>query len=203
MVKTDPRVDDKIAQAPAFAQPVMRHLRALVHSACPDAEETIKWSRAVFLDRGRMVCMISSFKEHCGFGFFGPEMDRVMAEAGMPAGDASGSVGRIRSMADLPGDEQLLLWIREAARLAGAGAPLRAPRTSGPRPAPETPPDLEAALAKVGGAKANFSGLSPSCRREYTEWITEAKRPETRERRVAQAVAWIAEGRTRSWRYGG
>ena len=199
MPSTDKRIDEQIANAPDFAQPIMRHLRTLVHTACPDAEETIKWGRPFFLHNGRMLCAIAAFKQHCGFGFFGPGMSAVMKAAKMPAEDSAGSIGRITSLSDLPPDAQLLAWIRQAAELAASNAPSRAPAK--PRADLPVPRELTSALAKSPAAKKQFSSFTPGCRREYAEWITEAKRPETRDRRVAQAVEWIAEGKTRNWKY--
>lgn len=201
MPVTDGRIDERIAKAPAFARPVMRHLRALVHEGCPEAEETIKWGQPFFLHRGRMMCAVAAFSKHCGFRFVVPQMEEVMRAAGMPVDEAAGSLGRITSIADLPADTQMLAWIRQAAEFAGSDAPATKRGSKMPKPEAETPGELLAALKKKKGAQAVFDGFSPSCRREYAEWVAEAKRPETRERRVAQAVEWIAEGKTRNWKY--
>ena len=201
MAMTDKRVDEQLAEAPGFAQPILFHLRALVHRACPEVEETIKWGRPFFLYRGKMLCYMAAFTKHCGFGFVGPEMRRVMAEAKMPVEDASGSLGRITSLADLPKDAQMLGWLRLAIGFvdAGAGGMVRAEKS--PKPEMELPEELRAALAKSRAAQAKFDGFSASCRREYIEWIADAKRPETRERRVQQAMEWIAEGKGRNWKH--
>ena len=197
----DRRVDEQIAEAPAFAQPILERLRALVHQACPEAEETIKWSRPFFVYRGKMLAYMAAFTKHCGFGFVGPEMRQVLAAARMPAEGAAGSIGRITSLADLPPDAEMLRWLQMAAGLieSGAGGMVRARK--GPRPELAMPVELREALGRTEGAAATFHGMSPSCRREYVEWIAEAKRPETRARRVAQAVAWIAEGKPRNWKH--
>ncbi len=198
MAATDRRVDDQIAEAPGFAQPVMRHLRAVVHRAIPDVEETIKWGRPFFMVNGRMVCFVAAFKQHCSFGFVGPAMRSVLRGEGVATDEAGGSLGRIVSITDLPEDARLLGWLRQAAATAGEDRPKRV-RT--PKSEAEVPEELAAALRKSKAAQRVFAGFSPSCRREYVEWIAEAKRAETRERRVAQAVAWMAEGKTRNWKY--
>ena len=198
MAAADGRVDEQIAEAPSFAQPVMRHLRALVHRAIPDVEETIKWGRPFFMVNGRMVCFVAAFKQHCTFGFVGPAMRAVLRGEGMATDEAGGSVGRIVSITDLPEDARLLGWLRQAAATAGEDRPKRV-RTA--KSEAEIPEELAAALRKSKEAQKAFASFSPSCRREYVEWIEEAKRAETRERRVAQAVTWIAEGKTRNWKY--
>ncbi|GAC1365495.1 MAG: hypothetical protein NVSMB3_14120 [Acidobacteriaceae bacterium] len=196
----DERVDEKIAKAPAFAQPVMRHLRELVHEGCPETEETIKWGMPFFLYRGKMLCSLGVFSKHCSFGFVGPRMREVMREAGMPMEDAAGSLGRLTSLTELPKDEQMLAWIRQAAQIAETATPKRA-ESREPKAEAEVPEELLEGLRKSEGAQKIFDGFSASCRREYVEWIVEAKRAETRERRVTQAVEWIAEGKTRNWKY--
>ena len=195
----DARVDEQIANAPEFARPVLRHMRELVHKGAPEVEETIKWGRPFFLLNGRMLCFIAAFKQHCTFGFVGPEM-RAAAEAeGVPVDEAGGVLGRITSVEDLPSDEQMLRWLRKAAALASGPAKKRTPKP--PKPEVEVPAELQAALQKNKAADKVFQAFSPSCRREYAEWIAEAKRPETREKRVTQAVEWIAEGKQRNWKY--
>ena len=143
---------------------------------------------------------MAAFTRHSGFGFVGPEMRRVMAEAGMPVADAAGSLGRITSVKDLPSDGQMLAWIAQAVEFAGGPRPKRTVKKAA-KGELEVPADLLAALKKSKAAQAVFAGFSASCRREYVEWIEEAKRAETRERRVAQAAEWIAEGKARNWKY--
>jgi len=208
MVSTtlNPKVNVYIARAQPFAQPVMEHLRQLVHKACPEVEETIKWSRPFFLYRGAILCNMSAFKEHCSFGFWGEEMSDVLRGAKVLREGGMGSLGRISSLNDLPPDNLLLGWLREAAAFVDSGeytSPIAARRkvVKAPKPVLETPPELTAALKKNKKAAAVFSAFSPSCKREYIEWIAEAKRPETRDKRIATAVEWIAEGKQRNWKY--
>ena len=208
MVSTtlNPKVNVYIARAQPFAQPVMEHLRQLIHKACPEVEETIKWSRPFFLYRGAILCNMSAFKEHCSFGFWGEEMSDVLRGAKVLREGGMGSLGRISSLNDLPPDNLLLGWLREAAAFVDSGeytSPIAARRkvVKAPKPVLETPPELTAALKKNKKAAAVFSAFSPSCKREYIEWIAEAKRPETRDKRIATAVEWIAEGKQRNWKY--
>ena len=202
MPTLDPRIDAYLATAPAFARPILERLRAAVHAAVPEVEEAIKWSRPHFLLDGRILCGMSAFKAHCAFGFWA-NRDAAMAASGAAAGEAMGQFGRITSVADLPPPAALRTLLREAA--AASRAPADAPvRPAAPRPARAplaVPDDLRTALGATPAAAAAFEAFAPSQRREYVEWITEAKRPETRAKRLAQAVAWIGEGKHRNWKY--
>jgi uncharacterized protein YdeI (YjbR/CyaY-like superfamily) len=201
----NPRVDAYLAKVPPFARPIMAHIRDLAHKACPEVEETIKWSRPFFEYRGVILCNMSAFKEHCSFGFWGEEIAAVVREAGVLERDAMGSLGRITSVADLPSDKQMLGWIRQAAAFVDSGqytSPIAARRrVVKPPKIVETPSEFAAALKKNKKAAAVFAAFSPSCKREYVEWIADAKRPETRDKRIATAVEWIAEGKQRNWKY--
>jgi hypothetical protein len=193
----DPRIDAYIARQADFARPILEHLRAAIHAACPEAEETLKWSMPHFLYKGGILAFMAAFKAHATFGFWRGSEVVGAAGAGEPA---MGQFGKLRSLADLPPPEELAALIRKAMAAAGNGE--KRPRPSKPpKPAPETPPDLAAALADAPPARAAFDAFPPSCRREYVEWIVEAKRPETRAKRIAQAVAWMAEGKRRNWKY--
>jgi uncharacterized protein YdeI (YjbR/CyaY-like superfamily) len=201
----NPRVDAYLAKVPPFARPIMAHLRNLVHRACPEVEETIKWSRPFFEYRGVILCNMSAFKEHCSFGFWGEEIGAVLRGAGVLERDAMGSLGRITSVADLPSDKQMLGWIRQAAAFVDSGqytSPIAARRKVVKSPKiVDTPAEFSVALRKNKKAAAVFAAFSPSCKREYVEWIADAKRPETRDKRIATAVEWIAEGKQRNWKY--
>jgi uncharacterized protein YdeI (YjbR/CyaY-like superfamily) len=194
---TDPRIDSYIERQADFARPILDHLRSAVHSACPDAEETLKWSMPHFLYKGQMLAGMAAFKAHATFGF--RRAKEVLGETGAER-DAMGQFGRLTSVSDLPPDDVLHGLIRKAMALTDAGrrpARVKAP----PKPELETPPGLETALSRNPAARAVFDGFPPSCRREYVEWVAEAKRPETREKRIAQAVEWMAEGKRRNWKY--
>jgi uncharacterized protein YdeI (YjbR/CyaY-like superfamily) len=196
--KPAPRIDAYIAGAAAYAQPILRHLRALVRRACPEATETIKWGMPFFEYHG-LLCNMAAFKAHCAFGFHHQGMDAVLAKTGYQSAEAMGNLGRITSLDDLPAEAVLRRYIQQAAQLNASGAPRRL--TAKPRPAPKVPAELTAALKTNAAAAANFAQLAPSHRREYIEWITEAKRPETRAKRLATTVEWVAKGKARNWKY--
>jgi uncharacterized protein YdeI (YjbR/CyaY-like superfamily) len=196
MPTIDPRIDEYIRKAAPFAQPILREIRAAIHEACPDVQETIKWRMPSFDYKG-IFCGMAAFKAHATFGFW---KDSVLAKR-LPKGDAEAlaRVGRLESVDDLPPKRTLIRIVKAAATLNDDGVKLVRPRTN--RPAPRPPADLVAALAKNPQASATFKAFSPSAKREYVEWITEAKQAATREKRLATAVQWIAEGKERNWKY--
>ena len=196
-MSTDPRIDAYIARQADFARPILEHLRSAVHAACPEAEETLKWSMPHFLYKGQMLAGMAAFKAHATFGFW--RAKEVLGESGAER-DAMGQFGRLTAVADLPPDDVLHALIRKAMALTDSGARPARPKAA-PKPEPETPPDLETALSANPSARAAFDGFPPSGRREYVEWVVEAKRPETRDKRIAQAVEWMAEGKRRNWKY--
>ncbi len=196
MSQRDERIDSYVAAAAPFAQPILRHLREVMHRAVPDVEETIKWGMPHFCVGGVNVAGMAAFKAHASFGIWrGQELG--LGKAGEQGG--MGSFGRIASLADLPDDAVLLDLMASAAALAKAGRPKRV--RAAPRPPLATPDDLAAALAAQPAAQTVWDGFPPSHRREYIEWITEAKQAATRERRLHQTVEWIAEGKDRNWKY--
>ena len=194
MPTTDPRIDAYIANAADFAQPILRHIREVVHSTCPEVEETMKWRNPSFLYKG-MLCGMAAFKAHVGFGFW---KGSLILEGNR---DAMGHFGRITSLSDLPSRKVLAGYVRRAMQLneEGVTSPSRMRRT--PKPPARVPADLAAALRKNRKAAAAFEAMSPSHRREYIEWITEARTDATRQRRLATAIEWIAEGKSRNWKY--
>lgn len=198
MASTDPRIDAYIAKAQPFAQPILQQLRAAVHEACPDVEETLKWGMPHWTRQGRILVYGAAFKAHAAFGF--GHGDQVVVTG--KDGEAMGQFGRLTGVADMPSPAKLRALVKKAARLieAGAKAP-RAPKTGNEKPAPTVPVELAAALRREPKARAFFATLAPSHQRDYAEWITEAKQPATRERRIAQALVWLAEGKRRNWKY--
>jgi uncharacterized protein YdeI (YjbR/CyaY-like superfamily) len=195
-MSADPRIDSYIARQAGFARPILEHLRSAVHAACPEAEETLKWGMPHFLYKGRMLAGMAAFKAHATFGFW--RAKEVLGETGAER-EAMGQFGRLTSVADLPPEDVLRGLIRKAMALTDAGIP---PAAKGaPKPELQTPPELDSALSANPAARAVFDGFPPSCRREYVEWVAEAKRTETRDKRIAQAVLWIAEGKRRNWKY--
>jgi uncharacterized protein YdeI (YjbR/CyaY-like superfamily) len=202
----NPKVDAYINQAKPFAQPILHHLRELVHKACPNVEETIKWSRPFFEYKGAILGNMSAFKEHCSFGFWGQEIGAVLREANVLGEEGMGSLGRITAIKDLPPDKQMLTWTRQATTFVDSGnytSPIAARNkvVKAPKAAVETPDEFANALKKDKKAATVFAAFSPSCKREYIEWIADAKRPETRDKRIVTAIEWIAQGKQRNWKY--
>ena len=199
----DPRVDDYIAKAAPFAHAPLAHVREAMHAALPDVTEAIKWSHPFFLLDGRPFANMAAFKAHCSLGFW--KGGRPVAEEA--AGDrekAMGQFGRIESLADLPKAPALRKLIVEARAAWAAAIEDKAsapPVPKAKREAPALPDDLAAALGPKSAARKIFDAFTPSQQREYVDWIVEAKREATRASRVAQAAEWIAEGKTRNWKY--
>jgi len=195
----DPRVDAYIAKQQDFAKPILIHLREVVHAACPEVEETLKWSSPFFMYKGGMLCSMAGFKAHAIFGFWkGALIDGVSPNRNN-GGEAMGNYGRLTSVKDLPSKRELTALIRRAMQLPDDG--VKVERKRAPKPEAKVPPELATALTKNKKAAARFKAFSPSNRREYIEWIVDAKRDETKAKRIAQAMEWIAEGKTRNWKY--
>ena len=195
MGQRDPRIDDYIAKAQPFARPILAHLREVVHGACPEVEETLKWRSPHFLYRG-MLCSMAAFKQHAAFGFW---RGRLVVDHDGEL-DAMGSFGRLEKIADLPSKKALAGYVKKAMALNEAGVKVERPLKH-KKPPIEVPPELAAAFKRNVKARAAFDRFSPSHRREYVEWIDEAKRPETRAKRVASTLEWLGEGKTRNWKY--
>lgn len=198
MTSHDPRVDAYIAKSAEFAQPVLAHIRAVVHAACPDVEEGIKWGMPFFGYKGNILCGMAAFKQHCAMNFwlrkelFGSEVES----------DAMGQFGRIESVKDLPSKKELGAIIKRAMALVDDGVKQVRPKAT-TRPAPTVPDDLAALLAqrKHAPARKTFDGFSASAQREYVDWITEAKTDATRQKRIDTTLEWLAEGKQRNWKY--
>ncbi len=191
----DPRIDAYIDKQAAFAQPILIWLRDRIHAACPDVEEGIKWSMPAFSHEGRPLAHMAAFKAHASFGFWYRD-----AMATGKEGEAMGQFGRIAALADLPDAATMEAQVREAMALIESGSiPKRDAKP--PKPEAEVPVALAEALARDPEAAAVFDGFSPSARRDYCEWIADAKRDATRDKRVVEAVGWIREGKKRHWKY--
>ena len=195
----DPRIDAYIAKSAPFAKPILKKLRAAVHAGCPKVEETLKWGHPSFTYDG-ILCGMAAFKAHCTFGFW--QHEALRAKGLEPAADkAMGQFGRLTSVTDLPSDKALSRLVQAAAKLKDDGVK-RPPR---PKPARDrkldVPAYFTAALRKSAKARATFDGFSYSKKKDYVEWVTEARTDETRSRRLATAVEWMAEGKARNWKY--
>ena len=203
MPKTDPRIDAYIDKAAPFAQAIMDHIRTLVHQACPSVEEKMKWSMPHFDYKGQMMCSMAAFKAHCAFGFWKADLIKsAQGKLQLKDRTAMGHMGRITSIKDLPSDRSMLKMIKEACLLNDQGITVK---RSVPKPESRTdltiPADLATALSKNITARKKFDSASYSYRKEYIEWITEAKTATTRNKRLATALEWIAEGKGRNWKY--
>ena len=194
MVHIDPRVDAYIAKSADFAKPILTHVRALVHEACPDVVETMKWGNPSF-DHHGLLCSMGAFKSHCTVGFWKGELLGLTREGG-----SMGHFGRITSMTDLPAKSTLVKLVKQAAKLNEDGVTVARPARA-PRAELQVPADLTAALKKNKKAMTAFQSFPPSHRREYIEWITQAKREETRQKRLQTAIVQIAEGKPQNWKY--
>ena len=192
----DPRVDAYIARAQPFARPILEHVRERVHAVLPQAEETLKWSMPAYILGGKIVLITAAFKAHMALNFWrGQELRGGAADA-----DAMGQFGKIAALGDLPADKELDALIRKAAELA-ASAPAPRKTKHEPKPPPELHPDFAAALKAAPKAQATLESFPPSARRDYVEWVAEAKQDATRAKRIATAVEWLAEGKRRHWKY--
>ncbi len=195
----DPRVDAYIAKSAPFAKPILTYIRKAVHTGCPDVEETMKWSFPHFVYKG-VLCSMASFKAHCAFGFWKASLLDGVGRAGKST-EAMGQFGRIASTDDLPGSSQLVALVRKAAALNDAGVKAPRRKKAAARPAPAPPAEFMKTLRANPKALAAFKAFSASHQREYVEWISEARTPATRERRMTTALEWLSEGKSRNWKY--
>jgi len=187
----DPRVSAYIEAAQPFAQPILHQVRAAVHAAVPDAAEAMKWSMPFFTLHGRDIAMMAAFKVHAGVGIFDGSP--------MTGKDGMGNLGKLASVDDLPAD--LAARLVTAAALAVEGKPARMAVRTAPKPEIAIPDDLAVALAAHPAAEAQFMAFPPGARREYLEWVTSAKQPATRTKRIETTVAQAAEGKRLNWKY--
>ncbi len=195
-------VDAYINRAAAFAQPILEYLREVVHAGAPGVVEEMKWSRPFFVYEGVILGNMSAFKAHCSFGLWGPEVGDALRKEGAARDDGMGTFGKVTSIQDLPSRAKLVGYVKLAAKAIADGERTKAwsrPRVV--KAEAEVPEALATALKKNKAAAKTFEAMSPGCRREYCQWVAEAKREETREKRVATAVEWIAEGKSRNWKY--
>jgi uncharacterized protein YdeI (YjbR/CyaY-like superfamily) len=196
----DKRVDAYIAKSAAFARPILTHIRGLVHKAVPDVGETMKWSFPHF-DYHGIMCSMAAFKEHCAFGFWKASLmsdpKKILGQVGETA---MGHFGRITGLKDLPSDKTLVSYIKEAAKLNRDGVKL-SPKPKVAKKELKVPDYFMSTLERNKKALATFDGFSPFNKRDYLEWVTEAKTEDTREKRLATAIQWMAEGKTRNWKY--
>ena len=196
MSSHEPRIDAYIERQAEFARPILEELRQRVHSACPQVEETIKWGAPAFTYKGRLLGVMAGFKQHAAFNLW---HGKQVVDADAAAKEGMGQYGRLETLKDLPGKRATTQHVRAAMALIEGGATANSGRT--PKPPPELPADLGKAMRGNKPALAAWKAFTPGKQREYSDWITSAKTEDTRARRVAQAVEWIQEGKSRHWKY--
>ena len=198
---TDPRIDAYITKAQPFAQPILSHLRELVHAACPGVEETWKWSFPHFMYKGAILCSMAAFKEHAVFGFWKASiMDDPHGILTTKDRESMGHMGRLTSLKDLPKDKILKDYIKQAAKLNEQDIKIKKAKPAAKRDL-EVPDYFMKAIKKNKAALKTFEAFNLSNKRDYVEWVTEAKTDATRDKRIALAVEQMAEGKTRHWKY--
>jgi uncharacterized protein YdeI (YjbR/CyaY-like superfamily) len=201
MGKKDKKVDAYIAKSADFAKPVLTHLRELVHQACPEVQEVIKWGFPNFDYKG-VMCNMAAFKHHCSFGFWKANLMKDPKNILQPNDKGSmGNFDRITSLKDLPSDKILLGFLKQAVLLNELGVKRTVTVTPKGSKTIETPDYLAKALKKNKIAEKVFENFAYSHRKEYIMWFEEAKTDETRNKRIAQAIEWISEGKARNWKY--
>jgi uncharacterized protein YdeI (YjbR/CyaY-like superfamily) len=193
----DKRVDAYIAASADFARPVLQYIRRVVHAACPQVQETIKWRFPHFMYDEGILCSMAAFKQHCAFGFWHPALRKPQHDGQT----AMGQYGRISSIEDLPKEPAFKRAVKDAMKLNESGVKPARPKKAKARAEIAVPKSLADALKKNPKAKAAFDGFSYSHRKEYVQWLEEAKREETRQKRLATAVHWLAQGKPRNWKY--
>ncbi len=195
-------VDAYINKAGKFAQPILEHLREVVHAGAPGVVEEMKWSMPFFVYNGVILGNMAAFKAHCSFGLWGPDVVGTLRADGVAQGGNMGSFGKITAVKDLPSRAKLVGYVKVAAKAIADGERTKAwSRPKVAKAEAEIPEALAAALKKNKAVAKKFESMTPGYRREYCQWIAEAKREETREKRVETALEWIAEGKSRNWKY--
>src|SRR5262245_42634040 len=191
----DPRVDAYIEKSAPFAKPILKHLRAVVHEACPEVTEDLKWRMPHFMHHG-IMCGMAAFKEHCIFGFW-----KASLVLGGDHENPMSQFGNLTTLSELPSRKVLTTYVKKAATLNENG--VKVPRAAKAASAKTVivPKDLAAALARHTTARRSFEKFPPSHKREYVEWIEGAKREDTRKRRLATAIDQIAAGKPQNWKY--
>lgn len=197
------KVNQYIAYSGEFAVPILTHLRKIVHKACPEVKETIKWSFPHFEYRGSILCSMAAFKNHCAFSFWlGSQLSDT--EKILETGDsrtAMGSLGRIRMIGDLPSADILSSYIREAMDLIDKGVKLPKKIKPDATSTIGVPDYFIEALETNKPARITFNNFSYSHKKEYINWIIEAKTEATRIKRIQTALEWLADGKPQNWRY--
>ena len=202
MATKNKAIDIYIEKSASFAKPILNHIRQLVHKTCPQVEEKIKWGFPHFDYKGAMMCSMAAFKQHAVFGFWKASLmkDPVLLETARSE-VAMGHLGRITSLKDLPADKKLIAWIKEAMELNDKGIKLVAKPISTEKKDLIVPDYFSRILLKDKKAKQVFDAFPYSHKKEYIEWIIEAKSEETRDKRMSSAIEMMAQGKSKNWKY--
>lgn len=200
MTQKDERIDAYIEKSADFAKPILTHLRKLVHDVCPEIEETMKWSMPFFDYKGT-VCNMAAFKQHCSFGFWKASLMNDPHKIMDKINESHGQLGQIKSLEDLPLDEILIAYIKEAVRLNEEGVKVLAKPKTAEKKELVIPEYFVSALEENASASEHFEKFNPSKKKDYVEWLNEAKTEDTRNKRLATAIEWISEGKSRNWKY--
>jgi uncharacterized protein YdeI (YjbR/CyaY-like superfamily) len=200
MANKDKRIDVYIANSPDFARPILIHLRDLVHAACPNVEETIRWGFPHFDHKG-IMCSVASFKNHCAFGFWKASLMKDAEVLKYNNQKAMGHAGKIQCLPDLLSDKIIILQIKEAMKLNEDGIKLPERKNEDKKPVLITPDILKKELVRNRKASNTYKNLSFTHKNEYIEWIEEAKNEATKQKRILTAIEWLMEGKTRNWKY--
>jgi len=203
MTKFNSKVDGYVAGSADFAKPVLAYWRQLIHDNCPDVEEAIKWGIPHFDYKGDFMCVMAAYKNHCSFTFLkGELMTDPRLKAGTDLKPIQRFLGKISKIEDLPPEEEFTAMLKEAMQLNEKGVKVRKEKPEPDKPKVlETPDYLLAALTANPNAKEVFESGSNSFRKEYIVWITDAKTDETRQKRISEALEWLAEGKSRFWKH--
>lgn len=200
MTKKDERIDAYIEKSADFAKPILTHLRKLVHEASPEITETMKWSMPFFDYKGT-VCNMAAFKQHCSFGFWKASLMNDSHKIMTESSEAHGQLGQIKSLDDLPSDEILIAYIKQAIELNEKGVKVQTKAKPTEKKELVIPEFLVSALEENSSASEHFENFSYSKKKDYVEWLNDAKTETTRQKRLADAIEWISEGKSRNWKY--
>ncbi len=194
------KIDDYIQKSAEFAKPILKHFRSLVHKSDTEIEETIKWGMPFFDHKGT-VCHMAAFKNHCAIGFWKGSLMKDPHKVFIRNEEAAmGHLGKVASIKELPSDKILIEYIKEAVKLNEDGVKLP---TKKPKEKKELkiPDYLASSLKKNKKAQKTFEDFSYTNKKEYVDWLTEAKTESTRNKRLETAIEWMSEGKIRNWKY--
>lgn len=192
--------DQYIEQAADFAQPILNQLRSAVYKACPEAEEAFKWSSPSFMYQGKILCSMAAFKKHAAFTIWlGDQLsdpENILQTVGKTS---MGQLSQLKTQEDLPKEEILIAYLKEAMLLTQKAVSKKS--SAKQKKELTVPEDLLAALETDSKAAETFNNFSYSNQKEYVEWLEDAKRESTRNKRLNTTLEWLQEGKVRNWKY--